>query len=190
MDKNIKKILCIGDSITNGARNEYFRDYVLELNYLFKSKKIVFLNDSVNGETTSEILKRAIKKISNEKLNTLIFIGGTNDSKVPIPKEIFKRNIETLISVCKKFNINIILGLLPRIYTGLPNYSKIKGNKFINHYNKIIKILAKKNNIVVADLSKLKENFFCDGIHTKNLGCEKIARIIKSSLEKIYASIR
>ena len=32
----IKKICCLGDSITNGARNEAFRNYVLELNYLKK----------------------------------------------------------------------------------------------------------------------------------------------------------
>ena len=31
------KILCLGDSLTNGARNEYFRDYTQELNYLIKN---------------------------------------------------------------------------------------------------------------------------------------------------------
>ena len=68
MKKKIKKFYCIGDSITNGARNEFYRDYVLELNYLFKDKSIVFLNSSVNGETTSEILRRAIKIITEEDI--------------------------------------------------------------------------------------------------------------------------
>ena len=33
------KILCLGDSLTNGARNEYYRNYPIELNYLIKKKK-------------------------------------------------------------------------------------------------------------------------------------------------------
>ena len=65
MRKKIKKFYCIGDSITNGARNEFYRDYVLELNYLFKDKSIVILNSSVNGETTSEILEPAIKTVTS-----------------------------------------------------------------------------------------------------------------------------
>ncbi len=33
------KILCLGDSLTNGARDEYFRDYPLELNNIISKKK-------------------------------------------------------------------------------------------------------------------------------------------------------
>ena len=33
------KILCLGDSLTNGARDEYFRNYPLELNYIISKKK-------------------------------------------------------------------------------------------------------------------------------------------------------
>ena len=73
MKKRIKKFYCIGDSITNGARNEFYRNYVLELNYIFKDKNIIFLNSSVNGETTSEILKRAIKIIANEDITGIFF---------------------------------------------------------------------------------------------------------------------
>ena len=66
------KILCLGDSLTNGARNEYYRDYTLELNYLIKNKKKadnICINESVNGETSSEILKRAIKILLAETLS-------------------------------------------------------------------------------------------------------------------------
>ena len=35
------KILCLGDSLTNGARNEYFRDYPMELsNLILEREKI------------------------------------------------------------------------------------------------------------------------------------------------------
>ena len=39
--EKVLNFYCIGDSITNGARNEFYRDFVLELNYLFKNKKVI-----------------------------------------------------------------------------------------------------------------------------------------------------
>lgn len=179
MRKKIKKFYCIGDSITNGARNEFYRDYVLELNYLFKDKSIVILNSSVNGETTSEILKRAIKIITEEDIVGIFFLGGTNDTKIPIPISIYEKNIKTLIGICKKFDVNLILGTIPKIFTGLPAYSKNNGNLFISKYNKILKKNAKLYKISIVDLNMLKENLFIDGIHTSNKGCEKIAKLIR-----------
>ena len=182
--KKIKKFYCIGDSITYGARNEYFRNYVHELNHIFKDKNIIFENNSVNGETTSEIMKRYFHIVNTQELNGVIFLGGTNDTKVPIPLNIFKKNIETLIAVSKKMNIQLIIGLIPRIFTGLPNYSKNLGNEYVKKYNLIIKNLCKENKINMFDLSKLKELYFPDGIHTNNEGCEKIANLVKSEIYK------
>ncbi len=180
MKKRIKKFYCIGDSITNGARNEFYRNYVLELNYIFKDKNIIFLNSSVNGETTSEILKRAIKIIANEDITGIFFLGGTNDTKISLPTSIFEKNIKTLIGLCRKFDINLILGTIPRIFTGLPAYSKNNGNLFVSKYNKILKKNAKLHDISIVDLNILTEDFFIDGIHTSNKGCEKIAKLIKN----------
>ncbi len=179
MKTKIKKFYCIGDSITNGARNEFYRDYVLELNYLFKDKNIIFLNNSVNGETTSEILKRAIKIIAEENIKDIFFLGGTNDTKIPLPINIYEKNIKTLIGLCKKFDINLILGTIPKIFTGLPAYSKKNGNLFVSKYNQVLKKSAKLHNISIVDLNVLTEDLFIDGIHTSNKGCEKIAKLIK-----------
>lgn len=66
------KILCLGDSLTNGARNEYFRDYPLELSQFITEKSKtpnICINDSVNGETSSEILKRAFKILEKNQFN-------------------------------------------------------------------------------------------------------------------------
>ncbi len=184
-NKKIKKFYCIGDSITNGARNEFHRDYVLELNYLFRNSDVIFLNDSVNGETTSEILKRTIKVIIYNNPDGIFFLGGTNDSKIPIPFNIFEKNIKTLISICKKKKVKLFLGLIPKIYSGLPAYSQQNGNLTITKYNNLIKIIAKSEKVPLVDLSKLDEKFFIDGIHTSNKGCEKIAKLIKNIINKI-----
>tara|TARA_S200000501_G_scaffold375625_1_gene428152 strand:- start:378 stop:950 length:573 start_codon:yes stop_codon:yes gene_type:complete len=189
LKKKLSKIYCIGDSITNGARNEFFRDYVLELNYIFRNENLLFVNKSINGETTSEILKRVINLISYKQINTIIFLGGTNDSKIPTPLNIFKKNIVTLISVCKKNEINLLLVTIPKIFTGLPNYSKGLGNKYIYNYNLIIRNVARGNNIPFVELNGLIEKDFADGIHTNNNGCQKIAKIISKKITKKNASV-
>lgn len=180
--EKVLNFYCIGDSITNGARNEFYRDFVLELNYLFKNKKVIFFNDSVNGETTSEILKRVLNLISKRNIDNILFFGGTNDTRIPIPSKIFKKNIITLISVCKKKKIKLFLGTIPYIYSGLPSYSKTIGNQTIGEYNKIIFELSKKYNLVNIDFSKLGEKFFTDGVHLNNSGTEAIAKLIKNKI--------
>jgi lysophospholipase L1-like esterase len=180
----MKKFYCIGDSITNGARNEFYRNYTLELNNLLKKKNYFFLNESINGQTTSEIVQRLIEIVFKEDLHGVIFIGGTNDTKVPIPINIFKKNLEIVIKICKSKKIKLYLATLPKIYSGLPMYSKDSGNIFIRNYNKIIKILSKKNKIPFANLYKMSEKLFSDGIHTNNTGCEYMARKFKKLIDR------
>lgn len=180
--QKVLNFYCIGDSITNGARNEFYRDFVLELNYLFKNKKVIFFKDSVNGETSSEILKRVLNLISKRNIDCMLFLGGTNDTRIPIPSKIFKKNILTLISICKKNKIKLFLGTIPHIYSGLPSYPKIIGNQIIGKYNKIIFDLSKKYDLVNIDFSKLEEKFFIDGVHLNNLGTEAAAKLIKNKI--------
>ena len=135
-------------------------------------------------------LTTPIPFISTQELSGIIFLGGTNDSKVPIPLKIFKKNIVTLINICKKKNVNLNLVLIPKMYTGLPNYSKRQGNEIVKKYNKILINLAKDNKIETASLVTIKEKQFADGIHTNNSGCEKIAKIISRTIKKTYATLR
>lgn len=117
----MKKILCIGDSLTNGARNEFYRDYPLELSEIFfkkLKKNVICQNESVNGETSSEVLKRAIKLIPSEKFKCILLLAGTNDSIIPIPLKIYERNISQIIRLATFQNLKLFIGLLPNIYSG------------------------------------------------------------------------
>lgn len=169
----------MGDSMTNGARNEYYRNYTLELsNLIFSKKKInnICINESINGETSSEILIRAIKLLSKKRYNYVLIFLGTNDIKVPIPLNIFSLNIEQIIRLSKLKKNRLSFCLIPPIYTGLPAYSKKTGNELIKKYNKIIKEKSKKNNIKICDISKLDEKFYLDGVHLNYLGDLEIAK--------------
>ena len=167
------KILCLGDSLTNGARDEYFRNYPLELNYIIsKKKKIpsICVNESINGETSSEILKRAYKILEEKSFDLILFLGGTNDTKVPIPLNIYKKNINQLIELAKIKNIKIFLGLLPPIYSGLPCYSQKEGNKIIKVYNKTLIKVSKNNEVKTVDFTNFNEKYYSDGVHLNHIG--------------------
>ena len=72
------EILCLGDSITYGARDEYGRSYPAELGKILteENKEFYFChNCGVNAETSSDVLKRAwntIKSHSNSKIMLLM----------------------------------------------------------------------------------------------------------------------
>ena len=172
------KILCLGDSLTNGARNEYYRDYTQELNYLIKyknKKDNICINESVNGETSSEILKRSIKILNNNNFDYVLLLAGTNDTKIPIPFNIYEKNILQIIDNCKWAGSKIILSTLPPIYTGLPCYSKVEGNKIIKKYNEIIIKITKKKKLRFADLRNFKEKYYSDGVHLNYKGYLEMA---------------
>lgn len=185
----MKKILCIGDSLTNGARNEFYRDYPLELSEIFfkkLKKNVICQNESVNGETSSEVLKRAIKLIPSEKFKCILLLAGTNDSKIPIPLKIYERNISQIIRLATFQNLKLFIGLLPNIYSGLPCYSILEGNKNIKNYNKILIKLALRNKIKTCDFRNMSEKFYSDGVHFNYQGylimAQKWFELIKNEI--------
>ena len=76
------EILCLGDSITFGARDPYKRSYPNELGQMLteKTKEFYFChNCSISGETSSELLRRAWGNIkSHSNANIMLLIIGTN----------------------------------------------------------------------------------------------------------------
>jgi lysophospholipase L1-like esterase len=93
---------------------------------------------------------------------------------------VFERNIQAIVTLCKSKNIQIILSsycyyLHPKIKKNL-HFKKIE--KIIEHENKIIKKIAKNNNITFVDNAKLikKNNTnFLDDQHFSPEGMQVLA---------------
>jgi len=176
----VNKIICFGDSLTNGARDEYYRNYPMELMTIILKEKRKFyycLNYGVNGETTSHMLDRAYTVISpHHDARFVLLLGGTNDTKIPIPVDIYKNNIEGIIYSFRELKIEIVVGLIPPIYgVGLPCYSQTQGNNYIRKYNHVLADLAQTYNLGICDFSNYSQEFFCDGIHLNHHGCQQMA---------------
>ena len=89
-----KEIVCFGDSITMGYGVNKGEDYP---SYLRKMVNLPVINAGVNGDTSTEALKRFQKEVLDRKPLLVIIEFGGNDfvSKVPLKETI--KNVEEMI---------------------------------------------------------------------------------------------
>lgn len=176
----MKKILCIGDSITNGARDPQLRGYPMDLASKLRQEdgiSVFCMNFGINGETTSQILRRSYQIVaSNKDAAALLFLGGTNDSKLAIPVELYKDNVVALLEIAEHFGVPAAIGLVPPVYNdGLPGYAASVANAAIARYNATLVEVTKKNGVPLADFSQYPQSLFCDGVHPNRAGYATMA---------------
>ena len=104
---NSKIITFIGDSITEGTKNNYHPWYE-PLIYYFSNKKVI--NISKRSYTTYLILKNMKYHIMKSKSDLYIIAIGTNDIRYRDPKicamrkEEYIKNLQKIINLAKKYN--------------------------------------------------------------------------------------
>jgi len=173
------EILCLGDSLTLGARDPYGRSYPVELGSLLTKETGEFYychNYGVSVETSSDLQKRAwgvISAGSNSKI--MILVIGTNDSESKIPGEIYEDNIRQIVNVARVFGMYVIVGTIPNL-----GFTPLYLNpKYIKLYNRIIKTLSTKMDFDVVDLSGIE---MCDGVHFTHEGNVEVANRFKGHI--------
>ena len=177
-----KEILCIGDSITYGARDEYGRTFTAELSKMLTEEtgEVYFChNHGVCGETSSDLLRRvwpACKSSPDSKIMTILI--GTNDTQKNIPAHIYEDNLRQMINVGRIHGKHVFLLTLPKLHF-TPLYYKNSSN--IDVYNKVLKKLANEMNCELIDLAGIEEHYV-DGVHFKHSGNVEIANRIKNKI--------
>ena len=170
------EILCLGDSITYGARDPYKRSYPAELGKMLTDnlKEFYFChNCGISGETSSDLLRRSwsnIKSHSNAKIMLLII--GTNDTQIGTPVDIYEDNLRQIISIAKVHGMKVIVGTLPQL-AFTPLY--ISNTGLITEYNKVIKKLSKTLDFDICGLENTEE-FYIDGVHFTHEGNLELAK--------------
>ena len=146
-------ITFIGDSITEGTKNNYHPWYE-PLIYYFTNKKVI--NISKGSYTTTLIIKDFKYHIMKSKSDLYIIALGTNDIRYRNPeicamtKEQYINNIKKIIVLAKTNNkkakfifISPWLSDKNDIYCKL---NKIEKNKFFEEYSNILQNFCGKNN--------------------------------------------
>ncbi|WP_394019059.1 GDSL-type esterase/lipase family protein [Anaerococcus cruorum] len=144
------KILCLGDSFTEG--------YLVDKNYTdyLKDKGHEIINLGINGDRTSGMLER-FKPIT---CDIQITFGGTNDTFDRVSPDKIFANIKQILdrSLADK---NIVI--IPPLMEADESYSRYKEiNQTINDYG----ALAKSLDITVIDARKIKPSYI-DGLHMR-----------------------
>ena len=176
------EILCVGDSITYGARDEQKRSFPAELAKIMTDKTGEFFvchKHGICGETSSDLLRRiwsASKSNSNAKVATLMI--GTNDTQVPITEEVYEDNLRQIIGALKVHGMTVVLCTLPEL-GWTPLY--LNNTEYVEKYNKIIKKFASQDGVILCDVSGCEKEYI-DGVHFTHKGYKLLAKMISDSI--------
>jgi len=185
-------ILCVGDSLTYGSREDYGRDYAFYLSKILSEKYKqgwVAIAEGLPGETSSELATRTYKTLKQyPECYEVVFLTGTNDSKDNIitPIKIYRENIEQILRIAKICKKKLYLCTIPdMVGFGCPDYT-VRSADRINEYNKVIESIVKEDGVKLVELRGLGKELYADGVHLNSLGYEEIA----SRVAKVIISER
>ena len=170
------EVVCLGDSLTYGARDRYGRSYPAELGKILTHKTGEFYichNYGINGETSSDLLRRSwniLKSNTDSRIGLLLV--GTNDTKIPTPLKIYEDNLRQIICSIKAKGMIPIVGTLPAL-SFTPYYAK--NRDYINKYNEVIKNLSSSLGFDMCEMANM-EKYLIDGVHFTHEGYKEMAK--------------
>lgn len=176
------EVICLGDSLTYGARDEYGRSFPAELAQQLSAQTDTFWfchNHGVNGETSSDVLRRVwgtCRSHPEAKLMTLLV--GTNDTKIPTPPEIYADSVRQIVNAARVHDKTVVLGLLPPLEFS-PHY--INNRSYIEVYNQTLHEIGAETDSLVCDLAPLGPDLI-DGVHFDHAGYVKMAELWASTI--------
>lgn len=183
--------ICIfGDSTAWGAWDLEKGGWATRLWFYLAKREgddyVELYNLSISGGTTETILARFESEAKIREADALIFETGGNDAYEKgkggpnkIPPEKFMANLEEIIKRAKKITENITFigfNYVDESKTTPVSWKDIYyKNKNTKRYNKIMKEVCEKNNVLFLDvLGLLNNDDLEDGLHPNAPGHEKI----------------
>ena len=179
-------IICLGDSLTYGARDELYRGYPIELELWLYEKfgqNWNCVNAGVNGEISIEVYKRAYALCkSHPEAAELILLCGTNDAKdqVGTPPDRYAEHVEAILRCAARWDKVSYLCKIPDLQGfGAPDFCC---PSLIRRYNEKLEIIAKHWGVPLIDLTGMPEDMYADGVHLNNKGYKEVADRIAQAI--------
>jgi len=170
---NHDSILAFGDSLTYGFGANPNESYPARLTLLSGHS---IINGGVNGDTSTEGLRRLAPYLENKSVKLMILCFGGNDILQKKSMSQLKQNLKTMIQMAKAKNIEVLL-------LSVPNFS-LFGLSPLDLYEEV----ADEENIPL--LSGVLANILSqpslknDQIHPNASGYKKMAELIYESFKK------
>lgn len=195
--KYMKKIVCIGDSLTYGYGVQKDKRWTEGIESLDECEMI---NKGVNGDTTVGMLSRSHRDVLAVKPTHVIIMAGTNDFLCGRNVRSVMGNIVLLVKEAREY------GIIPIIAAPIPvcesmaailwdsgvNYSKV--NDRLKAYHFLLKKFSERNNVLFIDFydeftsrvsEKNKYIYYMDGVHPTEKGHEVMTLKVMDALCKI-----
>lgn len=174
------KIVCLGDSITYGFPHGTSVSWVHSLSEVIAGEVI---NKGINGNTTSEMLRRFDRAVLSYNPTHVVIMGGINDV---LCRESFDRiiwNLQAMAEKARDNNIKVILGLPTAIDE--PEFERLLGR-----IREWIKTYARENDMQVIDFTSAfydegrlrTEYLLADGGHPTVEGYQAMFRVIDTTI--------
>ena len=161
-----------------GLPNEHHLSFVLQESLKSKGHNIEIINGSVSGSTSSGGLNRIEWTLSEPGIDLMVLGLGSNDMLRGIEPGETKNNLEKIIQIAQKKNIDIILAgmIAPDSH----------GSKYKKKFDRIFLDLSKEYKLelipfLLDGVAMKPELNLSDGIHPNHEGII----IISAKLEKI-----
>lgn len=188
------KIVCFGDSITNGAMVEE-NSWVIQLDK--KSASVSAVNAGRNGRKTSDKYELLPVLENNKDADYFLLLLGVNDLKNGNDSMVAEcvKNMNWMINEIKEKIPSAEIVLMSPCDINLEDMSELnKGKKYNkNTASSLIKLekeyqdLAEKQSIgFISLLHTVSPENFIDGIHPDKNGYKEIADKVWKELNKIY----
>ena len=144
-------IVAVGDSLTAGLGLDEKLAYpsLIEKKLEADGHFLKVINAGISGETSSGTLSRINWVISSLKPDMVILVIGANDGLRGIDSKLLKQNLDQIIAILKKKDIQTILGGMKM----LPNL----GPKYTKEFEQVYPEIAGKHNIPLIP-------FFLEGV--------------------------
>ncbi len=185
-------VLCIGDSLTHGARDPHGLHYpeLLARKLSEKHKQCwVGVEKGVNGEKSADVLRRFYDIVrSYPEASEVCLWVGANDAKMPgVPRDVYRKNLEAMVRACRLKGKPLFIGLVPKQNGfGAPDYTD---NSLVDGFNaEILDLVDRENNALIwyVDLRPLGDdpNAQCDGIHLTHEANHWVAEQFATVIER------
>lgn len=176
--------VCLGDSLTAGARSRHgiAEELADQLNRASR-KRWLFRNAATNGDTVLQLLRRLDQAPGLWRDVTFCtLVIGTNDAKSAVntsPEE-FRMLLGQVLDRLVVAKLLIFPGLIPDLQVGASLASPYDSScvERIARFNDGIRAECKERGLErwLVDLTGMPEECYADGVHFSMAGVEEVAR--------------
>jgi len=178
------KIVCIGDSLTEGYNIEQSYRWS---NLLASELNVDIINCGIGGDSTSGILARFKYDVIDNNPTHVLIMGGTNDVWYGVDTALIINNIHTMSRHAKHHNIVPIIGI-PTPFYGMDN--RLDGENYsdtLEDFKNQLRAfcLADEKHYIDFSLHMTKTMFLEDGLHPNEEGHRIMKENVKEGLKNI-----